>query len=315
MSSSGGVVSGGTEGPDEPPPPVGAGVALETVKLVPPIRLMLPAESVALALTLTTPWPSSETSALLSTTACARSTPLAVRLLTRTWPLALKLTCNSLPTSAATVTAPFALLATAGVSVSAAGTSTGAAGARVSSKKLVLPLGLTLPAASVALALTLTGPWPSIIRSTALSRTACAAPVPVRLLLTLWPLALKFKTRLAPDSAATVTAPALPSAMLAFSMAPAATTTGALGSTVSRMKLAVAAALSCPPARALALTLTVPSPRSCISAALRPSALGLPLALRVLLTVWPLALKTTVMRAPASALTLTAAAPARAAFS
>ena len=231
------------------------------------------------------------------------------------WPLALKTRLMLAPASLSTLTAPLAALALAALRLAALAVNTGAVGASVSRMKLVLPSALVLPARSVALALTLTAPWPSTIKSTLVSTTGCAAPLPVRVLLTLWPLAAKVTSTLAPDSAATVMAPALFRALSAPSVAAAATSTGAFGVRVSRTKLVLTLALSCPAECAVALTLTVPWPRVARSAALSATAVALPLLLMLLLTLWPLAVKTTLTMAPASALRVTAPVAARAAFS
>ena len=290
-----------------------AGARVSSTKLVPPLALGLPAPSLAMAVTLMVPWPRLLTSSALSTTATALLA--AVTDLVTLPAVPLKTTLTVEPASASTLTAPVSALALAAFSRAAAGVSTGVMGIAVLSTKLVLALALALPARSVATALTLTLPWPSASRSRLLSTTACAAPVPVTVLLMLWPLAVKPTSTLAPDSAATVTAPALFRAVSAPSVAAAATSTGVDGSTVSSRKLVVAGALSCPAERAVALTLTVPWPSVVRSAALSPTRVGLPLAVRLLLTLCPLAVKTRLTAAPLSAVTLTAPALARAAFS
>ena len=138
----------------------------------------------------------------------------------------------------------------------ALGYSTGARGATVSSTKLVLPDALVLPAASTALALTLTVACPSVASSLTPSATTCAAPLALRVLLSVWPLALKLSKRLVPASATTVTAPLLAAAALWYGVL--ALSSGAVGARVSSTKLVATDALSTPAARAVALTLTVP---------------------------------------------------------
>ena len=172
--------------------------------------------------------------------------------------------------------------------------------------KLVLPALLTLPARSVAVALTLTVPCPSTSRSAALSSTACATPLPVRLLLSVWPLALKFTSSAVPGSATALTAPPALLASTAFSVAAAATSTGAAGASVSSTKLALTGALLCPAAVAVALTLIVPLPSLARSVALSSTGVAPPVPLRLLLTLCPLAEKTTLTALPTSAVTLTA---------
>ena len=76
-------------------------------------------------------------------------------------------------------------------------------GAIRSIMKLVLPIVLELPAASLAVALTLIVPSPNVTTSALLKTTACAAPVPVRVLVTV--LAPLLKTTCSGDPARPVT--------------------------------------------------------------------------------------------------------------
>ncbi len=63
---------------------------------------------------------------------------------------------------------------------------TGAAGARLSRLKPPVLLGvLAFPATSVTVVETLTAPWPRVVRLAAVRVTAWAAPLPVRVLVTL----------------------------------------------------------------------------------------------------------------------------------
>ena len=85
-------------------------------------------------------------------------------------------------------------------------------GAEVPNVKLVVPARLALAAASVATALTLIVPSTSLFapvpKSPATKVTACAAPVPVTVLVTTLPwLSVNVTTVLAPVSAFTVTTP------------------------------------------------------------------------------------------------------------
>ena len=132
------------------------------------------------------------------------------------------------------------------------------------STKVVAATLLMLPATSVAVALTVTAPSPRVERSALLSNTACAEPVPVavRVLLTLWPLALNLTSTLAPDSAATTTAPALPPAMLKFSMPAVAIRVGLLGATVSTVTVAEPARLTVELSRARPAALAMLPPLS-----------------------------------------------------
>ena len=108
-------------------------------------------------------------------------------------------------------------------------------------------------------------------------------------MLTLWPLAWKFTCSVDPLSADTLTAPARPSATAAFSTAAAGVSAGERGLTLSITKRLVATALSCPPKWAVALTLTVPLPSAVTSLALNTTGAALPVPVRVLVTLWPLA--------------------------
>ena len=113
-------------------------------------------------------------------------------------------------------------------------------GASVSSTKLVLPAALVLPPPSVALALTLTVPWPRVASSVALKPTDTGLALPARLLLTSWPLALKTTLTVTPLAAVTVMAALL--ATLAFCIAAKGVSTGAAGGVlVSLLPLPAAA--------------------------------------------------------------------------
>ena len=59
------------------------------------------------------------------------------------------------------------------------------AGSTLSMLKLIGPAGVGLPAASVASAVALTAPCPSVVMSCAVNCTACGAPVPVKVFVTL----------------------------------------------------------------------------------------------------------------------------------
>ncbi len=116
-----------------------------------------------------------------------------------------------------------------------AGTVLPSVGATVSSVKLLAPAALALPAASVAMALTLMLPLPSAVMSDALSATVTAvAPLPVMDLTTepLGPVKVTWVAEL--NSAATVTTPAAASVLVAPLLTPVPrVTVGAAGAVVS----------------------------------------------------------------------------------
>ena len=71
----------------------------------------------------------------------------------------------------------------------------------------MLPELLRLPAASVAVALTLTAPLPKVVRSSAIKATACDAPVAVTDLVTVPAVPVKVTLTAEPFSAVSVTTP------------------------------------------------------------------------------------------------------------
>ena len=113
----------------------------------------------------------------------------------------------------------------------------GVVGATVSSTKLLVPAVLVLPAASVAVALTLMVPLPKVVRSPLVSCTATSvAPEPVTVLLTVLTPLVNTTETVAFVSAATETTP--PAAVASEAVAPLETpaprvNTGALGAVVS----------------------------------------------------------------------------------
>ena len=136
--------------------------------------------ALARAVMLTVPSPRVSSSVALRLTTLALVLPSTL-LSTRPW-LVLKVSATVLPVSAMTLTAP--ARARAAFSEALATISTGADSSVVLSVKLTGVASVLLPARSLALALTLTVPCPSMMRSTLLSVTARAAPVPVRYLST-----------------------------------------------------------------------------------------------------------------------------------
>ena len=106
----------------------------------------------------------------------------------------------------------------------------GATGGTVSRTKLAVAAGEALWPLAVAVAETAIWPSPSAVRSAAVNTTACAAPVPVTALVTVWLPLVKLTVTLAPLTALTVTAPpaAVAAAAEATELTPApSATTGA----------------------------------------------------------------------------------------
>ena len=295
---------------------VGAfGFCVSRVKLLVPALLALPAASVDTALTLTAPLPSVVSSPTVSVTAWAE--PVAVKFLVTLPLVPVKVTTTALPLSADTVTTPVPAVASAAVAppdTPVPSATVGALGFCVSRVKLLVPALLALPAASVDTALTLTAPLPSVVSSPTVSVTAWAEPVAVKFLVTLPLVPVKVTTTALPLSADTVTTPvpAVASAAVAPPDTPVpSATVGALGFTVSRVKLPVPALLALPAASvATALTLTPPLPRVTRSPAVSVTACAEPVAVTVLVTFPLVPVKVTATLLPTSADTVTTPPPA-----
>ena len=285
---------------------------MSRMKLLVPVPPTVPVELVAIALTAMVPSPKVIKSAAVNTTAAAAPVPVTV-LVTVFVPLA-KVTAMLEPASEVTVTTPVDAVASALVAPpdtplpkAITGALTGAVEFRV---KLVLPALLELPAASVEIALTEMVPLPNVLTSADANVTAAAAPVPVTVLVTVLVPFVKVTTTVEPTSALTVTTP--PAEVAVASVAPPETPVpktkvGAVGATVSRMKLLEPAALALPAASvAMALTAMVPSPKVARSAAASVTAAAAPVPVTVLVTVLVPLVNVTATVEPTSALTVTA---------
>ncbi len=197
------------------------------------------------------------------------------------------------------------MLSPADFPVSLAKTRPGAAGATVSRVKPPNALLVVLPATSLAVLETLTAPWPRVARLAAVRVTACAAPLPARVLVTEPAVPVKTTLTAEPFSALTVTTPPAAVAAAAFLAATPWATTARAGATVSRAKPPVLLVLVLPAAsRAVVVTVTAPSPRLLRSAPVRLTAWAPPLAVKDFVTVLAPLLNTTLTAAPLSALTL-----------
>ena len=149
---------------------VGApGATVSSVKSPPlPAVLALPAASVTVVDTRTSPWPRVCTSCACSVSACHVPAPTPLRVTVP--PVPVIVTVQAAPASVRTWATPSAAVASAALTtVPAAEFCRLASGATVSTWKLRLAAGLVLPAASVWVTVTVSGPWPMAARSAAVS--------------------------------------------------------------------------------------------------------------------------------------------------
>ena len=184
---------------------------VSSVKLREVLAPVLPAASVAAALTVIRPSPKVNRSAASSTTASAvPPAPVSV-LVTVPPPLRLKVTTVLAPLSLVSVITPPGCVASALVAplfTPLPKVNTGADGERVSRSKLLVPAPLALPTLSVATALTLMVPSPKVARSAGSRVTATGVvPLPSTVLVTVLAALLKVTSTVAPASATTVTTP------------------------------------------------------------------------------------------------------------
>ena len=202
----------------------GVGGMVSRLKEVLSVGEILPAVSVAMALTVIRPSPSVVRSAALSR-AGTGVLPFPVMIFVTVLEPLVKVTTTEALVSAVTVTTPLSAVASDAVAPLATPVPramVGAAGGVVSRMKEAVPVGESLPAASVAMATTVIVPSPSAARSAAVSCTGTTVlSSPVRTLLTVLEPLEKLTTTKLPLSAVTVTTPG---AAVAFSaVAPSAT--------------------------------------------------------------------------------------------
>ena len=283
-----------------------AGATVSSTK--PPAVLVaaFPAASVAVASTVTAPSPRVVRSAEDSTAACAAPLPVRALVTTPDWPV--RTTLTALPDSAVTLRTPPPAVASAAVLAASPEPVTFKAGAELSRRNPPVALVLALPAVSVAVVSTATGPSPKVVSSAELSAMVCAAPLPVRVLVTLPELPelpVNTALTLAPLSATTLSTPPAAAASVAdlFESPTAATVT--VGAMLSRLKPPVLLE-DVLPARSVAVlvTVTAPWPKVVTSPTVSVIDCGAPVPVSVLVTLPAVPVRTTLTFAPLSAVTL-----------
>ncbi len=283
--------------------PGASGASVSRVK--PPLALLveLPAASRAVVDTVTVPSPRVARSPAVRLTVWAAPLPVRVLLTWPPWPVNTTLTLA--PDSAVTLNTPPALVASAAVRLPSPTAATFRVGAILSRLKPPVALTLVLPAVSVAVVDTVTAPWPSVTRSPVVSATLCAAPLPVRFLVTLSDVPVNTTATLDPFSALTPSTPptsvdSAPDLLLSPMAATVRT-----GATVSRVKAPMPLLATLPAASvAVMATATAPWPSVVRLAAVRATVCAAPLPVRVLVTLPAVPVNTTPTAAPFSAVTL-----------